>query len=72
MELNALSQDGSTGLILASSEGHLEVVKALLDAGADKEARDQVGVAGNRRNPTVSGVKIGHRQWLDVLLIMWM
>ena len=42
MELNALSQDGSTGLILASSEGHLEVVKALLDAGADKEARDQV------------------------------
>ena len=33
---------GPEGLINASKEGRLEVVKALLAAGADKEAKDNV------------------------------
>ena len=38
-----MSQDGSTALILASGKGFIEVVQALLVAGADKEAKDMVG-----------------------------
>ena len=37
-----VSQDGATSLIWASNKGHLEVVKALLAAGSDKEAKDNV------------------------------
>ena len=40
---NAVKQDGTTALILAARNGHLEV---LLDAGADKNAAKQSG-AGN-------------------------
>ena len=36
-------QDGSTALIWASMEGYLEVVQALLAAGADKEVKGKVG-----------------------------
>ena len=35
-----MPQDGYTALMRASSEGHLEVVQALLEAGADMEAKD--------------------------------
>ena len=38
-----MTQDGFTALISASWKGNLEVVKALLSAGADKEAKDYVG-----------------------------
>ena len=39
----ASSQGGHTALMLAISKGHLKVVQALLVAGADTEAVDQVG-----------------------------
>ena len=41
-----MSQDGDTALTWASYIGHLEVVKVLLIAGADKEAKDKVGGNG--------------------------
>ena len=37
-----VQQAGSTALIWASKEGHVEVIKALLAAGADKYAKDEV------------------------------
>jgi ankyrin repeat protein len=37
-------QEGYTPLLQASASGHVEVVKALLAAGADVGARDDVGV----------------------------
>ena len=43
MALYASSQGGHTALMLAISKGHLKVVQALLVAGADTEAVDQVG-----------------------------
>ena len=38
---------GPQGLIDASWKGSLEMAMALLAAGADKEARDQVGTGGH-------------------------
>ncbi len=35
-------QDGFTGLYLASEKGHLEVVRLLLDKGANVDAANQV------------------------------
>ena len=35
-------QDGFTPLNNAAFKGHLEIVRLLLDRGADKEARDKV------------------------------
>ena len=37
------AQNGDTALILASSNGHLEIVQTLLAAGAYTEATDDVG-----------------------------
>ena len=38
-------QDGSTALMYASRNGHREVVKLLLDHGADKDLQDkEVGI----------------------------
>ena len=37
---------GPYGLILASCEGNLKLVKSLLSAGADKEAKHVVRVGG--------------------------
>ena len=38
-----IHQAGSAALIWASREGHFDVAKALLAAGADTEAKDKVG-----------------------------
>ena len=38
------SQDGWTALIWAAWNGHTECVRLLIDAGADKDAKDQVRV----------------------------
>ena len=41
-----MAQDGRILLHLAISEGHAEVVSALLTAGVDKEAKDEVNGVG--------------------------
>ena len=35
-------QDGDTALIRAADEGHVDVVKVLLDAGANKDHQSEV------------------------------
>ena len=40
---------GKTPLALASEHDHLDVVKALLEAGADKESKDERGSRRRRR-----------------------
>ena len=42
------TQYGSTPLILASAEGHLEIVKTLVASGADVNAKSIVGDGGGR------------------------
>lgn len=39
-----LSQDGSNALILAAEQGHADLVKQLIQAGADIHAEDQVSL----------------------------
>jgi ankyrin repeat protein len=36
------SQDGDTALIYAADDGHADCVRLLIDAGADKEAKNNV------------------------------
>ena len=36
-------QSGVTALVAASRSGHLDIVKVLLAAGAEKEAKNRVG-----------------------------
>ena len=55
LDMCVVSQIGSTALIWASSKGHLEVVKALLAAGTDTEAKDEVGVVREH---------LKHYQWV--------
>jgi hypothetical protein len=38
------AQDGCTALISAAGEGHIECVRLLIEAGANKEAKDKVRV----------------------------
>ena len=38
------SQDGNTALILAAEQGHADCLRLLIDAGADKDAKDRVRV----------------------------
>ena len=40
---SVLVQDGWTSLLIAADEGHIEVVRVLLAAGADAELRSQSG-----------------------------
>ena len=40
--VHCVSQFGDTALMSATDNGHLEVVKALLASGADKEAKNKV------------------------------
>ncbi len=43
-DVNARADDGWTPLMYASARGHMKVAEALLDAGADKELKDDDGV----------------------------
>jgi len=36
------TQDGTTALMCAAQDGHTDCLKALLEAGADKEAKSSV------------------------------
>ena len=49
-------QDGKTALIMASKTGHLDVVQALLEAGAKSNAKDGVGGRQEKWVEGVSGV----------------
>jgi hypothetical protein len=40
-DIDARDNEGQTALVLAAQQGHLEIVKLLIDAGADLEARDK-------------------------------
>ncbi len=45
--LPAATQDGHTPLLAAACRGRLEVVRALIIAGANKEAKDKVGAGAD-------------------------
>ena len=68
----ATTQAGDTALILASFSGHLEVVQALLAAGADKEVKNQGGggwVVSSWRSWEMDGggqVPVRSISWLPV------
>ncbi len=44
-DANARNADGATALMLAAHAGHLDIVRALIDAGADVHATDELGWA---------------------------
>jgi ankyrin repeat protein len=75
VDVNSRSGPGETALITACKSGRIEVVKALLDAGANVDATSLVEYEGNFRvknfaNETVLGAAIlsGHREVVDALL----
>lgn len=43
MRIDCTDDEGQTALIIAASVGHVSVVKALLEAGADRTHRDEFG-----------------------------
>ena len=55
MSLAPSAQFGWTPLILACVSGHFRAVHALLDAGANKEVKSDVGCAGERRMESCEG-----------------
>ena len=60
-----MSQDGKTALINAAVRGCLDVVKALVTAGADLAAKDKVGGQGGMDSGVDSGVKSGMDSGVD-------
>ena len=58
------SQDGNTALHYAAAYGHLEVAKLLLDAGSDKDAKDNVRLDSNsqvqRDSPLLTHSNLPH------------
>lgn len=62
--VNAQNELGRTALSWASSKGHIEVVKALLAAGADKNLQDGIG----KDTPLIWALENRHRE-IAMLLI---
>ncbi|KAG2485469.1 hypothetical protein HYH03_015845 [Edaphochlamys debaryana] len=62
-DLEAVDEEGRTALIFASRDGHLEVVKALLAAGARVEAADEDG-----STPLMHASRHGHLEVVKALL----
>ena len=56
--LSLLQRKGRTALIWASIEGLAKVVGKLLDAGADKDARDNVGCPCNTLLALLAAVRM--------------
>ncbi len=52
----AKDASGRTPLLRAGAEGHLELVKALLAAGANREAKAKVGLCKGRAGGRGAGV----------------
>jgi len=61
--IDAASDEGITPLIAACSEGHAEVVKLLLDAKADANAKDK-----DQTNSLMAAASRGHTEIIDLLL----
>ena len=59
---NARSEDSFTVLMWAAARGHVEVVKLLLEAGADLNARTRKG-----RTAIEIGTQEGHHDIVEVL-----
>ena len=60
------AQNGETALIAACAGGRLEVMHALLDAGADKEAEDSVGGGGHGTVGEGGGGRVNREHDADV------
>ena len=75
--MNAKDEIGITALMLAAHDGHLNVVKFLIDRGADVNAKDKrgytaLGIADNNTAPVP--YLIGHVdqcRWANLLFGSW-
>ncbi|NBR95459.1 MAG: ankyrin repeat domain-containing protein [Proteobacteria bacterium] len=56
-------EDGATALMLAAIEGHTEVVKLLLDKGADVNSRLETG-----ETALILAAQGGHKEVMELLI----
>eukprot|EP00919_Chromeraceae_sp_WS-2016_P003590 GHVR01008694.1.p1 GENE.GHVR01008694.1~~GHVR01008694.1.p1 ORF type:complete len:123 (+),score=13.34 GHVR01008694.1:185-553(+) len=61
--VNAKDNKGITPLIVASIEGHLDVIKLLIDKGADVNDRDNIGTT-----PLICASNKGHLAVVQLLI----
>ena len=61
--LTQADYDGRTALHVAACEGHLEVVKYLLEHGASVHLRDRFG-----HSPLDDAVRFGHEEVVEILV----
>merc|ERR1712062_271509 len=62
-DINAISQDGETPLMLAAAQGHVAVTEALLAAGSDSSCKDK-----NQMTAILKAARWGHIDCLRALL----
>ena len=60
---NLANQDGSTALTAAAHKGHIDTVRLLLDAGADKHLADK-----GSSTALMLASQVGHRESLGLIL----